>query len=146
MLSGGIYTCIFSKLTWDKLMKQQDWVEWRGSEWIWLNQYRSQFMFGDPVSVDQNNIFQLVWTYNIKDINGRKTARCACDGSTWDGKVWVLDYTYNNCVDHTVSKMFYVMSAAENLLVYGADVGNAFSEAPAPCQKFYIQPDRASMD
>eukprot|EP00804_Cyclotella_cryptica_P018023 CCRYP_008311-RA/>CCRYP_008311-RA protein AED:0.31 eAED:0.31 QI:0/0/0/1/1/1/2/0/220 len=39
--------------------------------------------------------------------------------------------------------MFYAVSAAENLLIFGADVCNAFSEAPAPKQGFYIQPDRA---
>ncbi len=39
--------------------------------------------------------------------------------------------------------MFYAISAAENLLTFGADVCNAFSEAPAPKQGFYLQPDRA---
>ena len=39
--------------------------------------------------------------------------------------------------------MFYAISAAENLLIFGADVCNVFSEAPAPKQGFYIQPDRA---
>eukprot|EP00804_Cyclotella_cryptica_P012200 CCRYP_009883-RA/>CCRYP_009883-RA protein AED:0.21 eAED:0.21 QI:0/-1/0/1/-1/1/1/0/337 len=39
--------------------------------------------------------------------------------------------------------MFYAISAAENLLIFGADVCNAFSEAPAPKQGFYLQPDRA---
>ena len=42
--------------------------------------------------------------------------------------------------------MFYAISAAENLLIFGADVCNAFSEAPAPKQGFYIQPDRAFCD
>jgi hypothetical protein len=27
-------------------------------------------------------IFHLVWTYNIKAVDGRKKARCVCDGST----------------------------------------------------------------
>jgi hypothetical protein len=31
----------------------------------------------------------------------------------------------------------------ENLLIYGADVSNAFAEAPPPKQGFYIYPDRA---
>ena len=39
--------------------------------------------------------------------------------------------------------MFYAISAAENLLIFGADVCNAFSEAPPPKQGFYLQPDRA---
>ena len=39
--------------------------------------------------------------------------------------------------------MFYAITAAENLLIFAADVCNAFSEAPAPRQAFYLQPDRA---
>jgi hypothetical protein len=39
--------------------------------------------------------------------------------------------------------MFYAIAAAETLLVYGADVSNAFAEAPPPKQGFYIRPDRA---
>ncbi|KAL7489869.1 hypothetical protein ACHAW6_016196 [Cyclotella cf. meneghiniana] len=101
-------------------------------------------MFGTPTQVtDRSQVFHLVWTYNIKDLDKRKKARCACDGSTRGGKVRLLDYTYANCVDHTASRMFYAISAAENLLIFGADVCNAFSEAPAPKQGFYIQPDRA---
>jgi hypothetical protein len=35
------------------------------------------------------------------------------------------------------------VSAAENLLIFGADVSNAFAEAPPPKQGFYIYPDGA---
>ena len=55
----------------------------------------------------------------------------------------VLDYTHANCVDHTASRLFYAISAAENYMIFGGDVSNAFSEAPPPKQGFYIQPDRA---
>jgi len=41
------------------------------------------------------------------------------------------------------SRLFYVVSLAENLLIYGADVSNAFAEAPPPKQGFFIHPDRA---
>eukprot|EP00804_Cyclotella_cryptica_P028043 CCRYP_003898-RC/>CCRYP_003898-RC protein AED:0.34 eAED:0.35 QI:0/-1/0/1/-1/1/1/0/486 len=142
--SGGVYNYAFSKLTRGKLLKQPDWNEWQQSEFLQLDQYQKQFMFGTPTLVqDRSQVFHLVWTYNIKDLDQRKKARCACDGSTRGGKVRLLDYTYANCVDHTASRMFYAISAAENLLIFGADVCNAFSEAPAPKQGFYIQPDRA---
>lgn len=36
--------------------------------------------------------------------------------------------------------------AAENQLVFGADVSNAFGEAPAPKQGFYIHPDKAFIE
>jgi hypothetical protein len=39
--------------------------------------------------------------------------------------------------------MFYAIAAAKNLLVYGADVSNAFAEAPPPKQGFFIHPDHA---
>jgi hypothetical protein len=35
------------------------------------------------------------------------------------------------------------MATAESLKCYGGDVSNAFAEAPAPKQGFWIQPDGA---
>jgi hypothetical protein len=101
-------------------------------------------MFGDPMAAkDDDAIFHLVWTYVIKALDGRKKARCVCDGSTRSGSVQVLNKTYANCVDRTSSQLFYAVAAAENLLVFGADVSNAFAEAPPPKQGFYICPDKA---
>jgi hypothetical protein len=39
--------------------------------------------------------------------------------------------------------MFNGTAAAENLLIYRADVSNAFAKAPPPKQGFYIYPDWA---
>ncbi|KAL7545719.1 hypothetical protein ACHAWF_009069 [Thalassiosira exigua] len=102
-------------------------------------------MFGDPVAVYSNEaVFNLVWTYVVNELNKRKKARCTCDGSTRSGQVRVLDYTYANCVDQTSSRLFYAVSAAENLKIFGADVSNAFGEAPPPSkQGFFIRPDKA---
>ena len=109
-----------------------------------MDQYESQLMFGALVHVtDMSNVFYLVWSYAVKDLDNRKKARCTCDGSSRGGKVRVLDHTYANCVDHTASRLFYAIAATENLVIFGADVSNAFSEAPPPKQGFYIQPDRA---
>lgn len=111
--SGGVYNYAFSKLTPGKLIKQPDWHEWQQSEFLQLDQYQQQLMFGTPTQVtDRSQVFHLVWTYNIKDLDKRKKARCACDGSTRGGKVRLLDYTYANCVDHTASRMFYAILAA----------------------------------
>jgi hypothetical protein len=46
-------------------------------------------------------------------------------------------------VDQTSSRMFYAICAAKNLLIYGADVSNAFAKVPPPKQGFFIFPDRA---
>jgi len=57
--------------------------------------------------------------------------------------VHILDETYANCVDQTSSRLFYAVSAAENLLIFGVDVSNAFAEAPPPKQGFFVRTDRA---
>ena len=94
-------------------------------------------MFGNPVLDDNDNmVFHLVWTYAIKAPDGRKKARCVCNGSSQSGSVQILDETYANCVDQTSSRLFYAIAAAENLLVLGADVSNAFAEAPPSKQGF----------
>ncbi len=51
-----------------------------------------------------------------------------------------------NCVNRTGSHIFYAISAAENMPIYGADVSSAFAEAPPPKQGFIIYPDRAFND
>ncbi len=44
------------------------------------------------------------------------------------------------------SRLFYAIVAAENLLIIGADVSNAFVEAPPLKQGFFIRPNRAFME
>jgi hypothetical protein len=100
--SAGVFQYSFNKLTRGKLVKEDDWSDWQASEWKQLDQYYEQLMFGKPTYVkDRSQVFHLVWTYMVKDVDKRKKARCACDGSTRGGKVRVLDYTHANCVDHT---------------------------------------------
>jgi hypothetical protein len=57
--------------------------------------------------------------------------------------VHVLAETYANCVDQTSARLFYAIAGAENLLIFGADVSNAFAVAPPPKQGFFIRTDRA---
>lgn len=89
-------------------------------------------------------VFHLVWSYAIKAVDNRKKARCTCDGSTRSGQVRVLDHTYANGLDQTGSRIFYAAAAAENLVIYGADV--SFGEASPPKQGFFISPDKAYRD
>lgn len=132
------------KLTRGKLMKQDDWDKWHQAEFLQLDQYEKQNMFGAPcLPPSQSAVFDLVWSYVIKVEDGRFKARMTCDGSTRAGQVRVLDETFASCVDRTGSRLFYAIAAAENLLVYGSDVSNAFGEAAPLKQGFYIRPDRA---
>ena len=139
--SGGVLNVVnrVMQLTRGKLLKQPDWNDWRDLEYLQLNQFYDQGLFGTPQLVDEDAaVFHTVWTYAIKALDGRKKARFTCDGSPWSGKAKILDETYANCVDQTSSQLFYAVAVAENLLVYGADVSNAFAEAPLPKQGFYI--------
>jgi hypothetical protein len=139
-------TCVM-RLTRGRLLQQDDWMDWQHSEYLQLNQYMDQVCFGDPVAVDKEDaIFHLVWTYNIKALDRCKKARCVCDGSSCSGSVKVLNKVYANCVNQTSSRLFYAVSAAENLLIFGSNVCNAFAKAPPPKQGFFIHPDCAFND
>jgi hypothetical protein len=74
--SGDVlnYTTHVTKLTQGKLLCQEDWSDWQDSEYLQLDQYDSQGMFGDPVAVEEDDaVFHLVWTYAKKPlIDGRK--------------------------------------------------------------------------
>ena len=132
------------KLTRGKLLKGPDWDEWQSSEYLQLNQYHTQGMFGTLLLVDDDTaVFHTVWTYGIKALDDRKKTRMVCNGSLRAGQAHVLHKTYANCFNQTSSCMFYAIVAMENLLIYGAHVSNAFAEAPPPKQGFYIYPDRA---
>jgi hypothetical protein len=132
------------KLTRGKLIKGPNWTDWQDLEYLQLNQYNAQGMFGPPTLVDNDAaVFHTVWTYNGKALDHCKKARCICNGSPRTGKAIILDKTYANCVKQTSYHMFYGITAAENLLVYGANVSNAFAKAPLPKQGLYMYPDRA---
>ena len=106
IISGGVYHWKFNELTRGKLLKTKEWSEWRDAEWLKLEQYYSQGMFGEPTFVkDHSQVFHIVWTYAVKDLKARKKARMACDGSPWGGKARILDYTHTNCINHTASRL-----------------------------------------
>ena len=146
MRSGDVLNVVtrVMRLTLGKLMKQPNWDEWQASEYLQLDQYDAQGMFGMTVPwMEDMSVFHLVWTYAIKALDARKKARWACDGLPQSGQAKILDETCANCVDQTSSRLFYAVLVAENLLIYGADVSNVFAKAPPPKQGFFIHPDRA---
>ncbi len=144
--SGDVlnYVSHAMRLTCRKFLNQNNWSDWQGLKYLQLDQYDAQRMFGEPVAVTQEDaIFHLVGTYAIKAVNDRKKACCVCDGSTCSGMVHILAETYANCVDQTSSCLFYAISAAENMLIFGIDVSNAFAKAPSPKQGYFVCPDKA---
>jgi hypothetical protein len=63
-------------LNWGKLLKQLDWHDWQDLEFLQLDQYFAQEMFGDPCAVTSDKaVFNLVRASNIKALDGRKKAR-----------------------------------------------------------------------
>jgi hypothetical protein len=108
------YTTRMMKLTRGKLLKRDDWIDWQESEYLQLDQYDAQGMFGTPVSAeDDKAIFYLIWTYAIKALDGWKKACCVCDRSTRYSYFQILDKIYANCVDQTSSHLFYAIAAAK---------------------------------
>ena len=117
------------------------------SDFPMLDQYEMQGLFGAPApATDKDAIFNLEWTYVVKELDKHKEALFTFNGSTRGGKVCVLDFTYTNCVDQTSCRIFYALSAAENPLIYGSDVANTFAEAPPPTQDFFVCPDKAFVE
>lgn len=103
---GGVINLvtIANKLTRRILLQQEDWDDWKESEFTQLDQYAKQHMFGDPCPVTKKSaVFNLIWTYVVKELDGRKKACCTCDGSTRGGQVRVLDHTFANSIDWTGS-------------------------------------------
>jgi hypothetical protein len=63
------------RLNHDKLIKQDYWAEWKASEYMQLDQYTAQVMFGELQYVTSDNaVFNLVWTYAIKEVDKLKKA------------------------------------------------------------------------
>ena len=79
--SGDVlnYNTRIMKLTRGKLLSQDDRTDWQDSEYLQLDQYDAQGMFGNPVlSQEGDAIFHLVWTYAIKAVTvERKLAASA---------------------------------------------------------------------
>jgi hypothetical protein len=97
-------------------------------------------MFGQPQPLPKDtNVLPFLWTYLIKD-DRRKKARCVCNGAPFKGTV-TLGPTYAGSLDQTGNRIFWAAAALQNLKVYGADVSNAFAEAPPPVAPLYITID-----
>ena len=130
-----------AKLTRRKLMQRDDWPEWEKSEVKQLDQYYKQQMFSEPMPLPPHaNVLPFLWTYIIKDDKTKK-ARCVCNGAPSKGTV-TLGPTYAGSLDQTGARIFWATAALRNLKVYGADVSNAFAEAPPPVAPLYITIDR----
>jgi deoxyuridine 5'-triphosphate nucleotidohydrolase len=123
------------------LMECSDWEDWEKSEHKQLDQYDAQNTFGPPQSLPKGaNVLNLLWTYLIKD-DGRKKARCVCNGSKKMRGSVTLAETYAAALEQTGSRIFWAATAINNFICIGADAANAFAEAPAPVAPLYVRID-----
>ena len=65
-------------------------------------------------------------------------ARATCNGGKRHGKAVTIAETYAVCVEQPVQRLYWALVASLNLTAIGCHVGNAFAEAPAPSQPFYM--------
>ena len=82
MESGNVrnYVTRVMQLMRRKLLQQDDWSDWWELEYLQLDQYNAQGMFGTPAPLSEDNaVFHLVWTYAVKALDNRKKARCVCN-------------------------------------------------------------------
>ena len=130
------------KLTRRYLQQQEDWLDWWKSEHKQLEQYQEQNTFSKPQPYPKGaNLLNLLWTYLIKD-DGRKKARCVCNGSPKMGGTVTLGETYATSLDQTAARIFWAVSALKNMTVIGADASNAFAEAPPPIAPLFVTIDK----
>ena len=129
------------KLTRKRLKAQKDWHEWQASEWKQLDAYRDQDMFDNPEPRPRGvNLLNMLWCYLVKD-DGRKKARCVCNGSKRMQGTVTLAETYAASLDQTASRVFWAATAINNFVTVGADAANAFAEAPPPVAPLYVYVD-----
>ena len=69
-----------------------------------------------------------------------------CNGSPRQKGTVTLGHTYANALDAASERLFWAIVASENLIAVGADVSNAFAEAPAPKAPLYLYIDDAFRD
>jgi hypothetical protein len=136
------------RMTRRTVMSSPEAPKWRKTEWTQLSKYQNQGMFGDPCERpnDPNAvILPFVWTYvhKIDPLTNEvvEKARGTCNGGKRHGKAVTIAETYAACVEQPAQRLYWALVAALNLTAIGCDVGNAFAEAPAPTQPFFMYID-----
>jgi len=97
-----------------------------------INQFQEQGMFSEPQPLPQNpSALHMLWTYILK-VCGTKKARMVCNGNPRQKETIVLGHTYASSFDAASERLFWTIAAKEGMVAIGANVSNAFAEAPPP--------------
>ena len=134
------------RLTRKKLIERDDWADWEQSEFLQLDQYERQNMFGKPgplpTDLKDYSVLPMIWVYIIKTC-GRKKARCVANGAPHLKGTITIANTYAACLDQSAFRLFWAICAIYNKIVFGSDAANAFAEAPPPKSPLYLKTDCA---
>jgi hypothetical protein len=125
------------------LQKQLDWNEWLAIEWIQLDNYDKQKMFGTPCTAPVDaSVFYWVWLYSIKPHeNNRKKVRGVCDSSTLGGKAMFHGATYAPTPQQIDFRLQIALYAKLGMYLWHANVMNTFTNAERPEQVYYMHRD-----
>jgi len=145
---------IGQRFTYRQLKKRKDFARWQQAGYAQLDKYKAQNMFGDPIPRPAGaTVLPFVWQYSYKEDATAETkgvpmekARATCNGGKRYGKAVTLAETYATCVEQPASRLFWALVAVLGFVAYGADVGNAFAEAPPPESPFYMSIDEQYRD
>jgi len=84
----------------------------------------------------------MLWTFQLK-VDGTKKSRMVAHMNARIRNTITLGHTYTSSLDTTSERLFWAIAAQEGLVVVGADVSNAFAEAPPPDDPLYLYIDEA---
>ena len=126
-----------------ELKQRSDWSEWKQSKFKMLDQYHEQGMFSQPMALPAGaHALHMLWTYFLK-LCGTRKSRMVCNGNPRQKGTVTLGHTYANALDAASERLFWALVAKEGLIAVGADVTNAFAEAPPPKAPLYLYIDEA---
>lgn len=98
-------------------------------------------MFSNPLPLPRNsNALRMLWRFNLKAY-GTKKSRMVGNGSPHQQGSVTLGHMYANALDAVSDRLLWAIVANEGLLAIGADVSNAFAEAPAPKAPLFLYID-----
>jgi hypothetical protein len=100
-------------------------------------------MFGTPCTAPIDAlIFFWVWLYSIKPHeNNRKKVCGVCDGSTRGGQTMIHGATYAPTPQQIDSRIQISIATTLGMLLWHANVSNAFAEADRSKQMYYMRCD-----
>ena len=145
--------CALPSFTRRNLRTLPNWSEWEAAYDKQLDQQYDATTFGDPIprpktppGGDRPHICRPQWS-NVVKVDGRRKCRVCLNGSP-RAAPWLRQFTdtYASSIDLTCMRLFFGITASENLSIGFADTTNAFQQSPGPSIQCYLEVDEAISD